>query len=111
IAVTVPHSSSYRLHQDLLASPTRRSSDLSVRGHVSHRPSEKPLDLLQRWHAPNRPGTRAAQPRSRIGKPQRAARVPPLQRPVDEDRKSTRLNSRHVKTSYAVFCVKTTTFA
>src|SRR5690606_34500495 len=27
------------------------------------------------------------------------------QRPVAEDRKSTRLNSSHVKTSYAVFCL------
>src|SRR5690606_41387519 len=27
---------------------------------------------------------------------------------VDEDRKSTRLNSSHVKISYAVFCLKTT---
>src|SRR5690606_22139197 len=26
--------------------------------------------------------------------------------PVDEDRKSTRLNSSHVKSSYAVFCLK-----
>src|SRR5690606_40115427 len=29
-----------------------------------------------------------------------------LQRAVNEDRKSTRLNSSHVKISYAVFCLK-----
>src|SRR5437870_9764995 len=32
--------------------------------------------------------------------------VPPLQRGGREDRKSTRLNSSHVATSYAVFCLK-----
>src|SRR5690606_41127874 len=30
-----------------------------------------------------------------------------LRLPVDVDRKSTRLNSSHVKNSYAVFCLKT----
>src|SRR5690606_14757028 len=32
--------------------------------------------------------------------------VTPLGGPVEEDRKSTRLNSSHVKISYAVFCLK-----
>src|SRR3712207_8848037 len=30
----------------------------------------------------------------------------PIVRPVDEDRKSTRLNSSHANISYAVFCLK-----
>src|SRR5690606_40229528 len=33
-------------------------------------------------------------------------RTPPGSRKYREDRKSTRLNSSHVKTSYAVFCLK-----
>src|SRR5436190_12310162 len=33
-------------------------------------------------------------------------RVPALPRPVSLDRKSTRLNSSHTVTSYAVFCLK-----
>src|SRR5436305_9910901 len=33
----------------------------------------------------------------------------PAARPVRVDRKSTRLNSSHVRISYAVFCVKTNT--
>src|SRR5690606_39783712 len=32
--------------------------------------------------------------------------VLPVQRSEEEDRKSTRLNSSHVKISYAVFCLK-----
>src|SRR3989442_21098 len=31
---------------------------------------------------------------------------PPLPSPVNRDRKSTRLNSSHVRISYAVFCLK-----
>src|SRR5690606_17234238 len=34
------------------------------------------------------------------------ARMRPLQLPRQKDRKSTRLNSSHVKISYAVFCLK-----
>src|SRR6266700_7068229 len=34
------------------------------------------------------------------------AHGPEAFRPVGEDRKSTRLNSSHVKSSYAVFCLK-----
>src|SRR5690606_15332228 len=33
-------------------------------------------------------------------------RIPIVFRPLHEDRKSTRLNSSHVKSSYAVFCLK-----
>src|SRR5690606_39579509 len=36
----------------------------------------------------------------------RANEVPEVNRVVLEDRKSTRLNSSHVKISYAVFCLK-----
>src|SRR5690606_18901564 len=36
----------------------------------------------------------------------RREQPPPLPQPKAEDRKSTRLNSSHVKISYAVFCLK-----
>src|SRR6266511_6484740 len=42
---------------------------------------------------------------SEVGAGEVAASLDPAQRPV-EDRKSTRLNSSHVKISYAVFCLK-----
>src|SRR5690606_40991240 len=50
----------------------------------------------------------------RAGLPRRGARAAPARRGVGErdrravrrDRKSTRLNSSHVKISYAVFCLK-----
>src|SRR5690606_39320469 len=35
-----------------------------------------------------------------------ASRSPKVARSSEKDRKSTRLNSSHVKTSYAVFCLK-----
>src|SRR5437899_7601495 len=38
--------------------------------------------------------------------PLRADRGPPDTRPGDGDRKSTRLNSSHLGSSYAVFCLK-----
>src|SRR5690606_41444775 len=37
---------------------------------------------------------------------QQRLRAGPFAHAVDEDRKSTRLNSSHVKISYAVFCLK-----
>src|SRR5207302_10770353 len=65
-------------HRDLPSFPTRRSSDLI----------EREIEL---WLA-----LRVQQPRFRRGDDA-------LQR---LDRKSTRLNSSHVKISYAVFCLK-----
>src|SRR5690606_39778968 len=41
--------------------------------------------------------------------PERGARALEVLRQVREDRKSTRLNSSHVKISYAVCCLKTET--
>src|SRR6266700_2114570 len=64
-------------HRDLHSFPTRRSSDLAARAH-------RPVGCLQ--------GDR--QPRLQGG--DRGLR----------DRKSTRLNSSHVKSSYAVSCLK-----
>src|SRR5690606_42009128 len=86
----------------LAAFPTRRSSDLpyvvpAQRARAALAPDAQPLPHLGvGGHAP----TDAGGPRH------------PLLRAVHlavSDRKSTRLNSSHVKTSYAVFCLKKNT--
>src|SRR5690606_41266709 len=72
----------YGDHRDLHSFPTRRSSDL---WHSNHEHNSSEPYFPTRGHrcllAPDRPV-------------------------VSRDRKSTRLNSSHVKISYAVFCLK-----
>src|SRR5690606_39936294 len=89
--------------------PTRRSSDLLGPRNGSAGSSDR------RCSRSDRPGTHRG---SRIDRPVRrveAARghlefgQPAQQRLAStgtQDRKSTRLNSSHVKNSYAVFCLK-----
>src|SRR5690606_39679961 len=97
-------------HLDLHSFPTRRSSDLLGREYVDallgqlgvqlageHRPVGLPDAGLQQ---PPHPGDLALQRRVRSA----AFLVLPVRRHAD--RKSTRLNSSHVKISYAVFCLK-----
>src|SRR5207302_6478917 len=90
--------------------PTRRSSDLALLGRFlfSGEDAEKPLEGLSGGE------------RRRLSLAilvQSAANVLVLDEPtnhldigsreaLEEDRKSTRLNSSHVKISYAVFCLK-----
>src|SRR5690606_41743899 len=95
--------SCYVDHLDLHPFPTRRSSDLrrprpdADDGGVPR--SSPPSRCCSRWVAPRRgrwTGSSSSTSRSttcRRTKPRR-------------DRKSTRLNSSHVKISYAVFCLK-----
>src|SRR5207247_9954991 len=73
--------SSYRDHRDLHSFPTRRSSDLAVQVHRALPVEEG--------------GAASAGRRRSWGRPRRRT-----------DRKSTRLNSSHEWTSYAVFCLK-----
>src|SRR5207302_11025524 len=68
--------SSYDAHRDLASFPTRRSSDLS-----------SPSPRAWSFGSPTKNGTSSSCTTS-------------------SDRKSTRLNSSHVKISYAVFCLK-----
>src|SRR5690606_41715608 len=88
------------------SSPTRRSSDLG-RGVLDvrpHRVVEVALvrvvhaAVLVKQYAALLPVLRALRPPGLPLIDVRAGRV--------EDRKSTRLNSSHVKISYAVFCLK-----
>src|SRR5690606_41434388 len=85
----------YGSPRDLHSFPTRRSSDLAdlLQHHV------EPAAVMQE-------GVFAAQHRQRprmiflrLLRPKGAVEL-------DGDRKSTRLNSSHVKISYAVFCLK-----
>src|SRR5690606_41844674 len=99
---------SYGHHRDLHSFPTRRSSDLGSRQSASpvwrrQRFQQRPQaatnsagQVLQRRRT-------AAQCRSRQ---KTASRTRPESCTAARDRKSTRLNSSHVKISYAVFCLK-----
>src|SRR5699024_11797717 len=78
--------------------PTRRSSDLALRG-----PDQKPKGPRRENSSCARKDScarkTAALRQTAVG----AGRPPPQ---VGRDRKSTRLNSSHVSISYAVFCLK-----
>src|SRR5690606_39695688 len=94
-------------HQLLLSFPTRRSSDLCIAMLISDQVVITD-PLWRRQHEAcfkNRPGNGHFGDRdlraSRRAVQDRA--YPAHDRP---DRKSTRLNSSHVKISYAVFCLK-----
>src|SRR5690606_40318694 len=91
-----------RAHRDLHSFPTRRSSDLghgrlAGNGHANptaivHLPGGTPCNRVPPFPSRAPPPCWPCWPR----RPCRPAR----------DRKSTRLNSSHVKISYAVFCLK-----
>src|SRR5690606_39971130 len=76
--------------------PTRRSSDLAARSEARHHPGFRRNDAS----AARRGAARVAR-----DDPHRLDRTR-AQGAADRDRKSTRLNSSHVKISYAVFCLK-----
>src|SRR5690606_41220040 len=77
--------------------PTRRSSDLPDRGH-DHRDDQNPPEAHPAAHVPTIPMHAYSWASSR-------ARSCCIMSPP-ADRKSTRLNSSHVKSSYAVCCSK-----
>src|SRR5207302_5014685 len=97
--------------RDLHAFPTRRSSDLFQRGASSeriatNRSSEAPL---RNESPPNRSSAPCnSDGRAAIGRAHPRSRRKRLNLHglgiAQKDRKSTRLNSSHVKISYAVFC-------
>src|SRR5690606_42112843 len=83
-------SHGYPHPRDQLSFPTRRSSDLHVAGAVGAG-DRRVVDGLQEFGG----GAGAAQ-QGEVARGRRRG----------QDRKSTRLNSSHVKISYAVFCLK-----
>src|SRR5690606_39725314 len=98
-ACAVSSCYSYGDHRDLHSFPTRRSSDL-IAGWMNtasrtlatgHPRPNGPMFYRCRTHLNPSPS----------GRPRVMPNISPL-----GDRKSTRLNSSHVKISYAVFCLK-----
>src|SRR5690606_41163690 len=84
--------------RDLHSFPTRRSSDLPK----PHRSSRSPTATMAAPRLPSRPSTPPSGGSPSRTRVQASTGSPP----PSEDRKSTRLNSSHVKISYAVFCLK-----
>src|SRR5690606_40514426 len=87
--------------------PTRRSSDLLDHADL------RQLNVVGVHHSQLRTVDLERLPAAALflkpGAPHPAASEPSgtgVEEPFPRDRKSTRLNSRHAKTSYAVFCVK-----
>src|SRR5690606_41422548 len=89
-------SSGYVVHPALRSFPTRRSSDLGLEALYRRAAFHPHAADHPRHHLPG-PVCRAARRRGRAA--------------ADLDRKSTRLNSSHVKISYAAFCLKNKTGA
>src|SRR5690606_41324404 len=91
-------------HRGLHSFPTRRSSDLTAEGKPGR--GDAAARALARGVRRRR---RAARPDVRlryVADRRRADGRRRGARPAPRDRKSTRLNSSHVKISYAVFCLK-----
>src|SRR5690606_39804385 len=82
----------YGHHRDLHSFPTRRSSDLRGPGERVGRP--KIVVPVVRGGG------------ATVGVTAEGGMAVSVRRPLAGDRKSTRLNSSHVKISYAVFCLK-----
>src|SRR5690606_40985716 len=97
-------------HCDLLSFPTRRSSDLcSYVEHIFHewrdwRPRSLNARIGRNFHSALRLLNAKFFELEKGVAHQRD--LPKVARAVGLDRKSTRLNSSHVKISYAVFCLK-----
>src|SRR5690606_41181987 len=94
---------SFRARRGLQSFPTRRSSDLLLQR------DERDRDVRPDGHVHDPAGV-GIEARGDIEREDRCARtvqrVDRLGERAFEDRKSTRLNSSHVKISYAVFCLK-----
>src|SRR5690606_41397987 len=80
--------------------PTRRSSDLRARGSRRSRTRAARGERRRSCRGP------VGEPRSSRTEATDAERATAMPGARGIDRKSTRLNSSHVKISYAVFCLK-----
>src|SRR5690606_41291198 len=94
-------SSCYGHHHDLRSFPTRRSSDLTDRVAVLD-DGVRRIRVWRRADDPALPGLRSVLDPAVVARWLGATDGVR----VTLDRKSTRLNSSHVKISYAVFCLK-----
>src|SRR5690606_41874773 len=85
--------------------PTRRSSDLPNRAIKKQEQPRHPRQALKLVDLLDVRTDVTAQSKQ-YRRQQRRQLVNAERSPRQQDRKSTRLNSSHVKTSYAVFCLK-----
>src|SRR5690606_41933571 len=96
----------YRDHLHLHSFPTRRSSDLVPLSALAIAGRHNALNAMAALAL----GALAGAPMPRMIEALKAFRgLPHRVEPIacrERDRKSTRLNSSHVKISYAVFCLK-----
>src|SRR5690606_41213222 len=95
-------------HPELPSFPTRRSSDLRAtstsRPSCAARPTDRTFPGRGRPFPPQEPlPPLAGEVPAQRGMGVSSRECPPG---LSRDRKSTRLNSSHVKISYAVFCLK-----
>src|SRR5699024_12528723 len=94
--------------RDLQPLPTRRSSDLGKSGagmETPHRHTIDNIDVVKPGSSST--GSRCcAPPRTPAPAPSRRHRRTGRPAHSVQDRKSTRLNSSHVSSSYAVFCAE-----
>src|SRR5690606_42063786 len=90
-----PYTTLFRSHQHLLRGYARPGSETGIRETALILISQTIAEIAAEI-APGFTGD--------IGHKRDQARCRALQ--IDRDRKSTRLNSSHVKISYAVFCLK-----
>src|SRR5690606_41554562 len=93
-----------RPHRVLHSFPTRRSSDLRA-GPEPPAVRMRPIISIAPPNVSARKKIHARQTRWKV-RNHCAAATSGAGNPRGSDRKSTRLNSSHVKTSYAVFCLK-----
>src|SRR5690606_40543253 len=96
-------------HREVDSFPTRRSSDLQDLGgdlqvHVPHAPQDRLPGVRVALEA--QAGVGVQEPVQGLAELVLVAAALRVERHGHEDRKSTRLNSSHVKISYAVFCLK-----
>src|SRR5207244_12621513 len=101
-STSTPSLSQY--HRVLPTFPTRRSSDLARPGARARRGEGAARGAGD--GAAAHAGRGAGLARAARGEGRRRAADPAARRRQDQDRKSTRLNSSHQITSYAVFCLK-----
>src|SRR5690606_40503872 len=96
---------SSRVHRHLHSFPTRRSSDLIIEAAKALYCGHSVADISRS----DAGGAELHNTTQRIGELIADARANAYKAAcfITGDRKSTRLNSSHVKISYAVFCVKT----
>src|SRR5690606_39464066 len=105
LALRAPMSEARAARPPVPSFPARRSSDLHQRGDLPAQCVDLGLQpcahLVQR-----QPGVVRVEGVGRL----RELGLAVVARGEDEDRKSTRLNSSHVQSSYAVFCLQKTIF-